>query len=197
MKALLMKDLYVLWRQMKIFFLLIVVFAAVPSVFQNTFAILYAAMVPYTAFAQDESSKWNTLAVMMPYSTKEIVVSKYLLGGIAIAAATGITMVFQNVMKLLGGPAVGNMTLTMAMLIAVIMVDITLPLVFRFGVEKGRMIVVFTLAMIGGSAGALSSLGEDGVRVPFNGGHFTLVIAAAATAVSVPLSMKMWERRKR
>ena len=166
MKALLMKDLYVLWRQMKIFFLLIGVFAAGPSVFQNTFAILYAAMVPYTAFAQDESSKWNTLAVMMPYSTKEIVVSKYLLGGIAIAAAAGITMVFQNVMKLLGGPAVGNMTLTMAMLIAVIMVDITLPLVFRFGVEKGRMIVVFTLAMIGGSAGALSSLVEDGVRVP-------------------------------
>lgn len=196
MKALLMKDLYVLWRQMKIFFLLIVVFAAVPSVFQNTFAILYAAMVPYTAFAQDESSKWNTLAVMMPYSAKEIVVSKYLLGGIAIAAATGITMVFQNVMKLLGGPAVGNMTLTMAMLIAVIMLDITLPLVFRFGVEKGRMIVVFTLAMIGGSAGALSSLVEDGVRLPFNGGLLTLVIAAAATAVSLPLSMKAWERRK-
>ena len=46
MKALLRKDITVLWRRMKIFFLLVLVFSLVPSAFQNTFAVVYAAMLP-------------------------------------------------------------------------------------------------------------------------------------------------------
>ena len=46
MKALLRKDMSVLWRRMKIFFLLILVFSAIPCAFQNTFAVVYAAKLP-------------------------------------------------------------------------------------------------------------------------------------------------------
>lgn len=59
MKALLYKDAMVLWKQMKLMLLLILIFAVIPSEFQNTFAVLYAALLPYSALAYDERSRWG------------------------------------------------------------------------------------------------------------------------------------------
>ena len=95
MKALLMKDLHVFWRRMKLFVLMIVVFCAVPSVFQNTFAITYAAMIPYSMFSVDEACKWDKLAAMMPYSTFDLVMSKYLLGGLSVGASFALVTLMQ------------------------------------------------------------------------------------------------------
>ena len=96
MKALLMKDCCVLWRRMRTFLLLVLVFSAIPGVFQNTFAITYAAMIPYAVFSVDETSKWDTLASMMPYSAKDMVLSKYLLGGLTLAVALVSTLVLSR-----------------------------------------------------------------------------------------------------
>ena len=48
MSALLLKDYYVIFRQMKIFLLLILVFSCIPGTFYSTFAVVYASMLPYT-----------------------------------------------------------------------------------------------------------------------------------------------------
>ena len=77
MSALLLKDYYVIFRQMKIFLLLILVFSCIPGTFYSTFAVVYASMLPYTALAYDERSKWDQLAAMMPYSARDVVLSKY------------------------------------------------------------------------------------------------------------------------
>ena len=42
MSALLLKDYYVIFRQMKIFLLLILVFSCIPGTFYSTFAVVYA-----------------------------------------------------------------------------------------------------------------------------------------------------------
>ena len=79
MKALLYKDAMVLWKQMKLMLLLILIFAVIPSEFQNTFAVLYAALLPYSALAYDERSRWDRMAAAMPYSARDIVTEKYVL----------------------------------------------------------------------------------------------------------------------
>ena len=76
MKALLLKDTYVIWKQMKIFLIIILVFSAIPSGFNSAFAVIYAAMMPYTAMAYDERSKWDQMAAMMPYSARDVVLGK-------------------------------------------------------------------------------------------------------------------------
>ena len=86
MTALLLKDYYVIFRQMKIFLLLILVFSCIPGTFYSTFAVVYASMLPYTALAYDERSRWDQMAAMMPYSARDVVLSKYLFGWIAVAA---------------------------------------------------------------------------------------------------------------
>ena len=57
MKALLKKDIYVLVRQMKIFLLMIAVFAVVPSLNLSVFAIAYCGMLPYTAMTSGASGR--------------------------------------------------------------------------------------------------------------------------------------------
>ena len=68
MKALLLKDFYVLWKQMKAFLVLILLFSALPGSYTAIFAVTSAAMLPYSCVAYEERSKWDQLAAMMPYS---------------------------------------------------------------------------------------------------------------------------------
>ena len=67
MKGLLLKDWYTLIKQMKIMLVLMLVFACVPGYSMAAFAVVYAAMLPVTALAYDERSKWDELAAMPPW----------------------------------------------------------------------------------------------------------------------------------
>lgn len=198
MKALLMKDLYVFWRRMKLFVLMIVVFCAVPSVFQNTFAITYAAMIPYSMFSVDESSKWDKLAAMMPYSTFDLVVSKYVLGGLSIGSSFALVTLMQFVTARFSESAGADFSLVIASVcVSLIIMAVTLPMIFRFGVERARMTMIFLIAAVCGSAGAMASLTDAGVSISFAGAAALLPVAAVVTmALSIPLSIKLYEKRK-
>ena len=80
MRGLIMKDMLTIAKQAKAFLILILFFAVIPSFSGSSFAMLYAAMMPISALAYDENCKWDQLAAMMPYSVRDIVLSKYLLG---------------------------------------------------------------------------------------------------------------------
>ena len=203
MKALILKDIYVIWRQMKYFLVMILIFSALPSGFNNAFAVVYAAMMPYTALAYDERSKWDQLAAVMPYSTRDIVLGKYVFGWLCIGAAAVLSLLFQAVLALLGSRAFAPAMMAMAALGGLCILAISLPVMFRFGVEKGRLMMFLIIFLVCGSAGALSSIAisvdhtAGGLSGPFAALMAVLPIAAAAlTAVSVPLSMKFYARRE-
>ena len=199
MKALLIKDSYVIWKQMKFFLLIILVFSAIPSSFNNVFAIVYASMLPYTALAYDERSKWDQLAAMMPYSERDIVLSKYVFGWLCIAAAAVLSTAVQLVIALFWeAPAFSLTVVLLSVCCGLCILAITLPLMFRFGVEKGRMGMFLLIFLVCGSAGAISSIASS-----VSGGFAfqraalpVLVLAAVAlTAASVPLSQRFFKLR--
>ena len=202
MKALLMKDTYVIWRQMKFFLVLIVVFASIPSSFNNIFAIVYAAMLPYTAMAYDERSKWDQLAAMMPYSTQDIVLSKYVFGWLCIAVAALVSQAIQLVLSLFWSGAHFSLATTlMAVCCGLCIMSITLPLMFRFGVEKGRLTMFLIIFLVCGSAGAISSVAvpaSDSASFAFQSAILPMLLAASLvlTVISVPLSMRLYSRRE-
>lgn len=142
MKGLLLKDIYTMVKQMKVFLLLIVFFACIPGSSVSAFAIVYAAMLPITALAYDERSKWNRLAAMMPYSVQSLVFSKYVLGYILIGATFLLSLVAQFVIASFTNHVFGMaevMELVIVICIAIILLSVNMPLMFQFGVEKGRM----------------------------------------------------------
>ena len=118
MKALLLKDFYVMWKQTRVLLLLILVFSCLPGAFYPTFAVVYAAILPYTAMAYDERSKWGQLAAMLPYADREIVLSKYCFGYLAIAVAAGISLVLQTVLTAVWDRAAENLSPLSSILLA-------------------------------------------------------------------------------
>ena len=199
MSALILKDYYVIFRQMRIFLLLVLVFSCIPGAFYSTFAVVYASMLPYTALAYDERSHWDQMAAMMPYSDRDLVLSKYVFGWLSTAAAAAASFVLQTVLAAVWpgaeGPSVPVILLSVC--VAVCILDITLPMMFRFGVEKARLAMFLIIFLVCASAGAISVIDQSG------GPDFGFqmwappAVAVVMTAVSVPLSVRFYGRRKR
>ena len=155
MSALILKDYYVIFRQMRIFLLLVLVFSCIPGAFYSTFAVVYASMLPYTALAYDERSHWDQMAAMMPYSDRDLVLSKYVFGWLSTAAAAAASFVLQTVLAAVWpgaeGPSVPVILLSVC--VAVCILDITLPMMFRFGVEKARLAMFLIIFLVCAGAG--------------------------------------------
>lgn len=199
MKALLMKDCYVLWKQMRIFILILLVFCLFNGSFGNLFVVIWASMMPYTAMAYDERSKWNQLAAMMPYSTRDIVLSKYALGWLLMVCALVLCLVVQTLARIAGSglDTVAPSGYLLGLLAGILILNITLPLFFRFGVEKGRMWMFLLIILVCGATGALSSVtisvAEGYASMAFQNSILAALVAldVVTTAISVPLSMRL------
>ena len=200
MSALLLKDYYVIFRQMSIFLLLILVFSCIPGTFYSTFAVVYASMLPYTALAYDERSKWDQMAAMMPYSARDVVLGKYVFGWIGVAIAAAATFVLQTILSFVWlsdveGPSVPVILLSMC--VAVCILDITLPMMFRFGVEKGRLAMFLIIFLVCACSGAISVIDRSGGPDVGFQTWAPLVVAVVLTAVSIPLAIRFYGRRSR
>ena len=200
MKALLLKDLYVLWKQMRMLLLFMAVLMVANGSFGNLFVIVWAAMLPYTALAYDERCKWDQMAAMMPYSVWDLVLSKYLLGWVTMAAAGALALVSQAVIRALGIPletgVPGDVLLGLGGGLTILAV--TMPLMLRFGVERGRMVMFLMIFLVCGLTGGLSYLTESYGRAILGGPvqAMGLAVSLVLTAVSVPLSMKLYQAKR-
>ena len=206
MKALIQKDVYVLWKQMKIFILVMMFIMVGNGNFGSIFIVIWCAMLPYTALAYDERCKWDQMAAMMPYTPRDLVLSKYVLGWLCSGAAGVFALAVQTVVRMLRLPLEtgGPMTVLLALCASVCVLAITLPLMFRFGVERGRMTMFLVIFLVCGGAGLMASvLAPDSALVP---GNMTALMsmaavlapfaAAALTAVSIPLSLRQYAARQ-
>ncbi len=150
MKGLLLKDLYTITKQTRLFLVFIVIFALMPGFSMASFAIVYAAMLPISALAYDERCRWNELAAAMPYSSTELVFSKYVLGILGMVAATAIALAAKFVPSVLTGTAVDTESLYLTALVfcvGLLFISVNLPVMFRFGTEKGRLVMFAMAAM--------------------------------------------------
>ena len=201
MKALILKDTYVIWRQMKYFLILILIFSALPSGFNNAFAVIYTSMLPYTALAYDERSKWDQLAAMMPYSTRDAVLSKYVFGWLCIGGAAVLSGLLQMALSLVVDRVFLPGVMVLSVLGAVCILAISLPLMFRMGVEKGRLAMFLVIFLVCGAAGAIAHIAESvgsGTVFAFQAPVLAVMLIAAVVlnAISVPLSMRFYTKRQ-
>ena len=192
MKALIQKDFFVIWKQMRIFVVIILLLSIMNSAFNIVFLVVWCSMLPYTAMAYDERSHWNQLAAMMPYSRRDVVLSKYVLGWLCMAAASILCLAARVVLGHFLENEVDTSIVLTSLCLGVISLDITLPAVMRFGVERGRMIfmvVIFGAAL--GAGVALDSVDIPSVPLPVMA--LLPLAAVVLTAVSIPLSMKLYQ----
>ena len=204
MKALVQKDFYVIWKQMRMFVLVLALLSMVNSAFNTVFLVVWCSMLPYTAMAYDERSHWNQLAAMMPYSPRDLVLSKYVLGWLCAGAASVVVLAVQAIIRALHlSVATGTpLAVLMSFCASASVLAITLPVMIWFSVERGRMVMFLVIFLVCGAAGALGTVTisvdqtAGGIQSLF--GFFMLILPVAAvalTAVSIPLSMRFYAAR--
>ena len=203
MKALLLKDFLTLSRYLRMALLFVVIFACIPGGSMAAYALVFAAMIPITALAYDEQSKWPRLAAMMPYTTRQLVASKYVLGYIMLGGAILLSVVSTVVTTLVRGDVLDPTSLSMLFILACaasLILAVIMPLILRFGVEKGRLVMLVGVAAI---VGVTFVLGEDdGLMAAMDASLVAvtvvfLAVCVAVNALSIPLSVRIYSRKNR
>ncbi len=149
MKGLLLKDFINLKRQSKIMFLLIMFYFVLAitsknnSVFSGVILVIFA-MLPITAISYDEKANWDKYGLTMPVSRVDMVLSKYILGLILSCFALIINFAAQI---FLGTKLdTEHIVEILAMFgISLLFISFLLPIMFKYGVEKGRMMMFIVL----------------------------------------------------
>ena len=197
-KALLIKDIYVLIRQMRLFCLAIFVFTLLPNFYLQLFGVVYAGLFAFSVMSQDEQSHWDQLAGMMPYSVGDLVVSKYLLGWGGVLIAGTLAVLGGVVQRGFLPEAARPEGVLIELCVALPSIAVSIPLLLRFGSTRGQQIMMMVLIVVAcGSAGALAAVMQIGLLDRLPGGVLVLLplLAVAANAVSVPVSMGIYRRR--
>ncbi len=160
MKSLIIKDLYNIAHNAKSVLFILVMFIAVfiPTSGVLQYIVMCAmlcSMMIVTTFAFDDTCKWTPYAMIMPVSKKDLVTAKFVVSAIFCAAGS----VFGLLAGFLGGLAMGKITLHPAKIgelllftlsawaISFIIGSTSIPLVFRFGAEKGRVLLVASVLL--------------------------------------------------
>lgn len=160
MLSLIKKDFLLLKGNLKYFLIVAIVFTLFSNneiAFDVTFMLPFIGIMMFiSTFNYDDFNNWNAYAITLPIKRKDIVKSKYITAliiiaasivlGIVISLITSIVLdkafVLDTVLSNLSGTALG----------ITIVFSMWLPLIYKFGVEKGRItlfVIIFVIVMIG------------------------------------------------
>lgn len=199
MKGLLLKDLLNLKQVMKLWFIIGALWCAVgaaqhDSGYVGGMMMMLVTMVPFNAMAYDEQAKWERYALTLPVRHRDLVVSKYLLS--LLCGAISAVMVLTCSL-LMGEGLAHAASLTCAMLGAGLMASaLVLPLLFKFGVQKGRLAMFGVLLVYFIAAGLFTQLGIKLPHFPEKGLWLLLPAALILFALSCELAVRLYRRKE-
>ncbi len=149
MIGLILKDIYNLKKHAKQYMLMLVVFGLFAFNFKNPSYLIgmiamMASMLVITSMSYDEYARWDKYALTMPILKKDIVLAKYILLVISLLSGTvlsgAISLVMAMSMKL-QDPKETLLTCGIVALVVLLLFCILIPILFKFGVEKARIIM--------------------------------------------------------
>ena len=159
-------------------------------------------MIPISLVNYDKAFRWNEYSMTLPYTKAQLVSSKYIIALSSLFTALILTAVGYFVsMNRNGFFEIRSFIFLMMTVLASSLVTsgISLPLIFRFGAEKSRMM----LYVIVGVTAAVCSIGN---RMLYNGIHlnyndYVMVVAVFCAvlvlyAVSWILSIRIYRARE-
>ena len=205
MKALLLKDYYTLGKSLRSLALIVLLWSVIPMAFLNVFAMIYGSMIPYSAMAYDQRSRWDQFARMLPYSDRTVVLSRYALGWISLSVGAFAVAICQGVLTCLPLPAKLSANLSpgfvfAALCVGCLLLDLNIPLILRYGTEKARWVAILITFLTFASVGALNGLVNDAKTVAAAVLSLALTgilaLTIITTAVSILLSLKFYRENR-
>ena len=155
MKSLILKDLYNIGHNLKsmLFILIVFAFAVIPFSGISSYIFICAilcSMMIVTTFTFDDSSHWLRYALILPITKKDIVLAKF----VTLFIFSSLGSLFGLILGLVGGIIINDVGFNsydilellfialVALVIAMIFGGMSIPLVLKFGAEKGRLLLM-------------------------------------------------------
>lgn len=207
MKGLLLKDWYMMQKYCRYYFFVCIAFTVLSVMSKgNMFFIFYpcllCGMIPVNLLGYDERSRWTQYAGALPYTKAQLVSGKYLIGLFTqIAALTVIGTVQGIKMTVAGGFILNEFLLLMMLLLltASISSSISLPFIFRYGVEKGRSACYVMIGTVCAGCIIATAVFKENLHneIPLNGILPVIFLAAIGIyALSWYLSIRFAQKRE-
>ena len=158
MTGLILKDFLILRKTLRTYLLFLIVYVGLafsgvwsPG-FVGGFVAIMVSVLPMNVFAYDKQAKWDTYGLALPVGRTKTVAARYLcvlllcLSTVVLECVTGAVLFAAGKLENLGeylftGAACG--------LIAMMMNAIMLPLLYKFGPERARVVLVGIMGLIG------------------------------------------------
>ena len=199
-------DLFALWRTNKTLFILLPVYGIGYAVagseisFLSVLSVVLGGMIAYNSIAYDERSGWNRFVLTTAYSRKDYVLGKYLLALTGVLGGTAILLLSDTAAVAMGRVAPEDRLLSGVPAIVVstlLLISLALPLSFKYGIEKARILSYLMIGLLCGSAGLLTVFTHEQVfsldMILVN--TFLPMLGAAAFILSAFLSVHIYSRK--
>ena len=196
MKGLVLQDISSLVTELKYIAVLLISMIFLQNEWIYMFAIVYAAVLPISALGYDERAKWKKMEQMLPFTTVQLVGSKYILGYLSTGTAV-LLAVFGKGLGVNGIVSSEDLVIIAISFCSALTIEaVQLPLMFWVGVEKGRLlfilITVFSACFLYSVSGILQE-----AAMAQTGPNILLLFAAAAiisNLISLFVSCKLYHR---
>jgi len=172
MKGLLLKDWYMMKKYCRYYLFISIGFIILSMMSSgNMFFIFYpcllAGMIPVNLLGYDERSRWTEYVGTLPYTKTQIVSAKYLIGLFTQIALLTVICITQGVKMSIEGNFILKefLVLTMLLLImASVASSLTLPFVFKYGVEKGRAAYYVMIGVVCAGSIIATTIFKEGLQ---------------------------------
>ena len=207
MKGLILKDLYMTQKYFRNYIFILLIFLAA-SLFQGNslFFVFYpfmiCGMIPVSLLGYDERFHWDIYCGTLPVTRDMVVSAKYLLSLMAQGAIFLISAIVQGVrFAMQGSFDLASFLVLMSLLFITSLVSssVTMPFIFKLGVEKGRTAYYVMIGLVLGASYAFAGVFTEELHstVPFGLVLILGCVAAAAIfALSWYLSILFYRRRE-
>ena len=185
-----------------IFYAIWAVAAKMPTM-MGTMVILLSIMMPISSMSYDEAGQWYRYAFSLPIPRRTLVLSKYVLGFLVSLGGLVVSAIGNIIILALtnGDNALESwLTIIGFLELGVIFLSIIIPILFKYGVEKGRLFIVviavipsLLVALLGSTLktfGTLMPSAELLQAILYSSPLFTLAIFLISFRISVGICRK-------
>ena len=175
-------------------------------------AMVLNVMVPLSCAGYDEQCGWDQFGASFPVSKNQIVASHYIVNLLVIGFTTLVMIVGNIIFAAFGGSASGIFGYLIPIIVSMIYIAIMTPIIYKFGVQKSRFIVIAVFlvpAMLIAALGMFMAGNRSEDSFPFMDVIDSLssvpavpaaigitVIAVGIYALSMMLSMKIYKNKE-
>ena len=201
MKGLIIKDILNLKNYMKQLILVLIFFIAYGIFLKNgtfvgTMITLMLSMQVITTMSYDEYAKWDKYALTMNINRKDIVLSKYVFFIMSIIIGMVVGVINQILQSDINMNEIIATSIVVPCIFAILF-SIVIPVVFKNGVEKGRIVMMIVLFIPAVLVAAIVKISENN-NIPMPNGptldmifNFGLIGVILLTIISIFMSYKI------